>query len=68
MKNAEQWCKHLNIELDVLDRADCRWLEKRGYEFLVDFGYGNAADKRDAHAYIEREQKTQFLRKDQAGL
>lgn len=65
MKNAEQLCKLLDIELSADERHDCRYLERRGYRFCVDFGYDNAADLVDTHNFFERQQKTTFLRRDQ---
>lgn len=65
MTNAEKMCQRLRIPVDVLDIADFRYLEKRGYRFLVEFGTENAAQVRDRHYDFERQEKSIFLRKDQ---
>lgn len=46
MKFAE-WCRCFSESADALNRgqiAACRFLEKRGLRFLIDFGYENAED------------------------
>jgi hypothetical protein len=63
--DSERWCQRLNIRVDVIDIADFRYLEKRGYRFLIDFGTENAARVRDIHYEYERAERCRLLRKDQ---
>lgn len=46
------------MKLRVPEKVDeeCRFLERRGFRFLVDFGYGNAVEK-------AREYRRQAIRK-----
>lgn len=36
--------EQIGLELDPVLAEMCRWLEKRGLRFCIDFGYSNAQD------------------------
>ncbi len=63
--NTAQWCENLIIEISEEQEFACAYLERRGYRFLIDFGYENAEDIAAFHRRHELQQKTTFLRRDQ---
>jgi hypothetical protein len=43
-----EYCEQFKFEPTDSQLLACVWLEARGYEFLIDFGYENAEMKADA--------------------
>ena len=42
-------CKWMGIRLTTKQRLACRYLERVGQRFCVEFGYGNAVEKAREH-------------------
>ena len=62
----EALSRQIGLSVPVWKIPICRYLGLRGYKFCIDFGTENARDIAKAHREREREQKTTYLRKDQA--
>ena len=45
MSELNQWCKENNVKVSSQVKRAADFLESKGYEFLVDFGYENAEQK-----------------------
>ena len=53
----DETCRQLGLTLTPEQWRACRYLERQGQRFCIDFGYDNAVEKARAHWRARRKQR-----------